>query len=271
MAATASTIPAPDAEKTLIALGELAGRFSVVVIDACESTNSMLRDHPPPDDGRAHVLVAHKQLAGRGRRGRVWQAWPGYSLTFSSLWRFDPSPCVPAGLSLVAGLAVVCSLEKLGVKGLALKWPNDVLLGGKKLAGVLVELVPGRGKTPAAVVGIGLNLALPSEAHIPEQPGVTSLAETMPATELDANKVLAAILSSLDELLQDYAHGGFASLRDAWQQRNALAGQAVSVRDEQSEITGICLGIEDDGALLIDTSRGITRIIVGDVSLRALQ
>lgn len=270
MAVIESTIPAPDANKTVHALGPLAHRFAVVVIDECDSTNSVLRDHPPADDGRTHVLVARHQHAGRGRRGRAWHAWPGFSLTFSSLWRFDPSPAVPAGLSLVAGLAVACTLEKLGVEGVQLKWPNDVLVFGKKVAGILVELVPGRGKTPAAVIGIGVNLALPGDACIPDQPGVTALADETDARDIEANILLAGILTSLDGLLETYTRSGFAALRDAWQQRNAFADLPVSIRDDQSETTGTCVGVDEDGALLLDTDQGRRRIIAGDVSLRAV-
>jgi BirA family biotin operon repressor/biotin-[acetyl-CoA-carboxylase] ligase len=263
------TILAPDASTAGRALGALAERFALVVVDECDSTNSALRDDPPPDDGRVHVLVARHQRAGRGRRGRTWQAWPGCSLTFSSLWRFDPSPTVPAGLSLAAGLAVARTLEDLGVEGVQLKWPNDVMVLGRKIAGILVELVPGRGTTPAAVVGIGVNLALPQDASIPDQPGVTALTREITASEVDASAILAALLLSLRDLLERYAQGGFAALRGAWQQRNAFAGLPVSVRDEQSEIFGICTGVDEDGALLLDTDRGRVRIIAGDVSLRA--
>ncbi len=269
MAVTESSIPAPNAEPTARALGALAQRFAIVVIDQCDSTNSVLRDHPPADDGRTPVLVARHQHAGRGRRGKTWQAWPGFSLTFSILWRFDPSPAVPAGLSLVAGLAVACTLEKLGVQSVQLKWPNDVLVFGKKVAGILVELVPGRGRTPAAVIGIGINLALPDGARIPDQPGITALANELGATKIDANIVLAGVLASLDGLLGIYVSGGFAALRDAWQQLNAFADLPVSVHDELSEVVGTCVGVDEDGALLLDTNQGRRRIIAGDVSLRA--
>lgn len=268
MAATQNTIPATDAESIARALGALASRFALTVVDECDSTNSVLRDAPPADDGRIHVLVAHHQRAGRGRRGRSWQAWAGYSLTFSSLWRFEPSPSVPAGLSLVAGLAVARALEDVGVEGIQLKWPNDVLVLGNKIAGILVELIPGRGKTPAAVIGIGLNLALPDDANIPGQPGVTALAHEI-GTNVDANDLLARLLVRLNDLLQSYAQGGFRSLRGAWQQRNAFAELPVSILDDESETFGICVGVDDDGALLLDTDHGRIRIIAGDVSLRA--
>ena len=249
-------------------LGTLATVFDVRVLLECASTNSELLDAPPPDDGRIPVVVAERQTDGRGRRGRQWQSWSGGSLTFSTLWRFLPGAPVPAGLSLVAGLAVVRALEKLGVSGLQLKWPNDVLVNGDKLAGILVELLPGRGRTPAAIVGIGVNLRLPADAVIPDQPHVTDLASHL-APLPDSNLLLARLLAELHDLFTTYAAAGFPALRGAWQQRNAFANLPVRVSGESSELCGICAGVDDDGALLLRSEEGVVRILSGEVSLRA--
>lgn len=248
-------------------LGPLAHAFGVQVLAECASTNSELMTAPPPDDGRIHVVVTRHQTAGRGRRGRQWQSWPGASLTFSALWRFTPGAPVPAGLSLVAGLAVVRALEGLGVQGLQLKWPNDVLVHGNKLAGILVELQPGRGRTPAAVVGIGLNLCLPAGTRIPDQPGVTDLASHLAAVP-DTGELLARLLRELHTLFDTYAAAGFPALRGAWQQRNAFADLPVTITGEDRAINGLCIGVDDDGALLLRTDEGTTRILSGEVSLR---
>ncbi|HJV27400.1 MAG TPA: biotin--[acetyl-CoA-carboxylase] ligase [Aromatoleum sp.] len=259
-----------SADAILRHLGPLAGEFGLQVRAECASTNSELMDAPPADDGRVHVVVAERQTAGRGRRGRQWQSWSGGSLTFSSLWRFAPGAPVPAGLSLVAGLAVVRALEKLGVQGLQLKWPNDVLVNGSKLAGILVELQPGRGRTPAAVVGIGINLRLPDDAYIPDQPAVTDLArqlDLVPAPEA----LLASVLTELHILFDTYAAAGFAALRGAWQQRNAFADLPVRISGEGTDVVGICTGVDEDGALLVRTEQGLERILSGEVSLRAAQ
>jgi BirA family biotin operon repressor/biotin-[acetyl-CoA-carboxylase] ligase len=251
-------------------LGELADAFALQILDECTSTNSMLMESPPADDGRIHVVAAERQTAGRGRRGRHWQSWGEGSLTFSTLWRFAPGAPVPAGLSLVAGLAVVRTLEKLGVHGLQLKWPNDVLVNGHKLAGILVELQPGRGRTPAAVVGIGVNLQLPADARIPDQPAVTDLSHHLSPLP-ERNSLLAALLRELHPLFETYAAAGFAALRGAWQQRNAFADLPVRVSGEDQTISGICTGVDEDGALLVRTDTGLVRILSGEVSLRAVQ
>jgi BirA family biotin operon repressor/biotin-[acetyl-CoA-carboxylase] ligase len=251
-------------------LGPLASAFALRILPECASTNSELLDAPPADDGRVAVVAAECQTAGRGRRGRPWQSWPEGSLTFSTLWRFLPGAPVPAGLSLVAGLAVVRTLEKLGVEGLQLKWPNDVLVHGDKLAGILVELLPGQARVPVAVVGIGMNLHLPAGFTLPDQAGVTDLASHL-APLPDRNRLLADLLRELHALFDIYATAGFAALRGAWQQRNAFADLPVRVSGDDGAISGICAGVDDDGALLVRSERGLVRILSGEVSLRAAQ
>lgn len=250
------------------ALGPLAAAFSVRWEACVASTNAALIDHLPADDGRVVVLGATEQTAGRGRRGRRWLAWAGGSLTFSVLWRFAPAAPAPAGLSLATGLALARALEKLGVGGIALKWPNDVLVQGRKIAGVLIELSTERDRRLAAVIGIGLNLRLPPDAGIPDQAGgVTDLASELGTTPTQEH-VLAAVLAELHPLLTRYASAGFPPLRQAWQQLNAFAGLPVRVTSEGEEIVGRCVGVDDDGALLLDREHGVTRVLAGDVSLR---
>lgn len=249
-------------------LGSRAPDFDLEVLAECASTNSVLSATGPRDDGRVPVVVAESQTAGRGRRGRSWLAWPGASLTFSVLWRFPVGAPVPAGLSLVVGLALAVALEKLGVAGVRLKWPNDVLIEERKLAGVLVEVQSGRGRGPAAVIGIGLNMALPATAEIPGQPAVCSVSDCL-ADVPDRNQVLAGILAELQDLLGVYGVAGFDALRGAWEQRNAHAGRAVRILGEGVELEGVCQGVDEDGALLLGTQQGVQRILSGEVSLRA--
>ncbi len=250
-------------------LGPLASAFAVSWVETCASTNSELMTLTPPDDDRVHVLVADSQTAGRGRRGRQWQSWTGGSLTFSALWRFPAGAPVPAGLSLVVGLALARALESVGLEGVQLKWPNDVLVHGNKIAGILVELLPGRGRTPAAVIGIGINLSLPDGVEIPDQPGVTDLRRELGATLPSREALLAALLAELNRLLYTYAQAGFSALRGAWQQRNAFADLPVRISGEGDAVVGTCRGVDEDGALLVLTEAGTRRILSGEVSLRA--
>ncbi|HMZ30326.1 MAG TPA: biotin--[acetyl-CoA-carboxylase] ligase [Thauera aminoaromatica] len=185
-------------------------------------------------------------------------------------WRFAPGTPAPAGLSLAAGLALARALEQLGVEGVQLKWPNDVLVHGEKLAGILVELLPVRGRPPAAVIGIGLNLRLPADAAIPDQAGVTDLAAALGGEPPSRPVLLATILGEFHRLFDTYAAAGFPALRGAWEQRNAFAELPVAVRGESATLQGTCAGVDDDGALLLRTGDGVQRVLAGDVSLRPL-
>jgi BirA family transcriptional regulator, biotin operon repressor / biotin---[acetyl-CoA-carboxylase] ligase len=249
-------------------LGSLAGRFDVDALEECDSTSSELMRRADAGAPSGTVVVADRQLAGRGRRGRSWLSAPETSLTFSLLWRFSGPPGQLSGLSLAVGVALAKGLESLGAQGVCLKWPNDVLFreasGFAKLAGILIELSSDRRGTQA-IIGIGLNLAPPPD--LPGQPAA-GLSQVM-ALQPERHAVLAAVLLALIDAIETFSVAGFSGLKDDWQQHHAWQGDLVQVLDEAAEpLTGQCLGVDDDGALLLDTGLGIQRIFSGDVSLR---
>jgi len=234
------------------ALGGKACRFDVDVLAECGSTNAELLARAQAGAPSGTVVLAERQTAGRGRMGREWLSAPGDSLTFSLLWRFPPGMNL-AGLSLAVGVSVARALGKVGAGDTALKWPNDVLRGGKKLAGILIELQ----SNTAAVIGIGLNLRLPDAMPM-------ALREKSAALDLDVdtNGLLAAILVA-------FAAGGFAALRGEWLALHAWTGRMVRVlAPPGAAVEGACAGVAEDGALLLETPAGVQRILSGDVSLR---
>jgi BirA family biotin operon repressor/biotin-[acetyl-CoA-carboxylase] ligase len=249
-------------------LAELAGRFDVDALETCDSTSSELLRRAEAGAPAGTVIVADCQTAGRGRRGRQWLSAPASSLTFSVLWRFPGSMARLGGLSLAVGVALVRALEGLGAQSIGLKWPNDLLLstaeGQAKLAGVLVELASDR-RGCQAVIGIGLNLARPSG----ELPQPAAGLEQAGVPGVDRHLLLAAILRELADVLDRFAADGFAALRGQWQQRHVWQGQAVRILGEgESSLVGTCLGVDEDGALLLETATGRQRIYSGDVTLR---
>ncbi|MBL8490509.1 MAG: biotin--[acetyl-CoA-carboxylase] ligase [Rhodocyclaceae bacterium] len=245
------------------ALGPLAARFDVDVLDECDSTNSQLLDRAEAGAPSGSVLVARHQTAGRGRRGRTWHSAPGDSLTFSLLWRF-PATCPMGGLSLAAGVAVARALEAADVAGIRLKWPNDLLRDGRKLGGILVELVPNSRWT--AVIGIGLNRRLP-EAMPPE---VAELAATL-GPDPAADELLAHLLTHLLTTFEAFAPAGFPAVREAWLARNAHAGAMVRVlSDFEPPLEGRFVDVDEEGALRVSASGQVRRLISGEVSLRPI-
>lgn len=246
------------------ALGDVARRFDIDVLSRCDSTNAVLLARAEAGAPPGTAVIATEQTAGRGRRGRSWFAKPGDSLTFSLLWRFAPDTA-PAGLSLAVGLAVARALSKVGAGDLALKWPNDILRDGRKLGGILVELVPGA--PHAAVIGVGINLRLP--AGMPEDLRAAAAALYMADETADENALYAALLTELLAVLEIFAAQGFAALRPEWMARHAMQNVAVSLAsDFAAPRTGICRGVDADGALLLDIEGRVERILSGEVSLR---
>ncbi|WP_374498173.1 biotin--[acetyl-CoA-carboxylase] ligase [Vogesella indigofera] len=240
-----------------------ANVFTLALADEIDSSNTQLTTRAAQGAPHGLVLAAERQTAGRGRLGRRWQMRLGAGLTFSLLWRFDRGLSGLAGLSLVVGIAIVRALREFGVP-VALKWPNDVLLDGRKLAGILIEL-SGDALGPAAVViGIGLNVAAPGEVDQP----VANLADA--GCKVGRNALLAALLNQLAKVLSQFDRDGFAAFRDEWHQLAAFIGQPVRLSFSHGEpADGVAVGVDDSGALLVDGAAGRRVFHVGEVSLRA--
>jgi len=247
-------------------LGQLSRHFDVEVVAECDSTNARLLALAEAGAPSGRVFAALRQTAGRGRRGRSWFSSADDSLTFSLLWRPPPDTAL-TGLSLAVGVALARVLEELGLPGIALKWPNDLLLYGRKLAGVLIELAPGV-RRQAVVIGVGINLRRPRDWPEDLQLTAAALADTglpLPA----ASTLLARLLAALSEALVCFAAEGFASAREQWLEMHAFQGSMVRLFSDFAEpIDGLCCGVDSDGALLLETAAGVRRVITGEVSLR---
>jgi BirA family biotin operon repressor/biotin-[acetyl-CoA-carboxylase] ligase len=251
------------------ALGSSAPRFGVEVIDRVESTNTLLMQRAAAGARGGAVIAAEWQTSGRGRRGRAWHALPGAALTFSLLWRFEQGAGLLAGLSLAVGVAVTRALARCGVKDAGLKWPNDVLWRGRKLAGILIEMQGDMLGPSAAVIGIGLNCRMPAALRDRiDQPAVdiTTAAGVAP----ERNRLLATLLIELDRVLTEFARDGFAPFRDDWQRCHVYQGRPVRIDlPDGGIVNGTAEGVAENGALLLATQSGQLRLHSGEVTLRA--
>jgi BirA family biotin operon repressor/biotin-[acetyl-CoA-carboxylase] ligase len=211
------------------------------------------------------LLVAENQTAGRGRAGRSWLSSAGGSLTFSLAWHFDGGPQRLAGLPLAVGVALAETLARLGVP-VQLKWPNDLLKDGNKLAGILIETQAASAGGTWTVIGIGLNLVMPDELE--ERIGRTVAAVPWLA-QMDRDTLMAALLDGLAGALHEFAAGGFAAFAGRWNLRHAYQGHTVRIIDRGEVLhEGVAAGVDDAGRLLLDTDAGRVTIVAGDVSLR---
>ncbi len=258
-----------DPDAVLARLGPERSAVRLVVAESVDSTNERLIRLVAEGTPGGYCLVALNQTAGRGRRGRRWLSDSSGSLTFSLLWRFDRKSAQQlSGLTLVVALAVCRALESLGIDGLALKWPNDLLRHGRKVAGILVELAETSGDDISAVIGIGLNVSLDD-----------ALSDNLPNPAFDLRDaqghtpargdVLAAILLDLFPALRQFAKEGFPPFQAEWLARSAHHERRIrlALPNHKVEI-GICVGLTREGALLLRQGERVTPFLTGDVSLR---
>ena len=248
------------------AIAQLANAgVAVEVVLETGSTNADLLARVPTLDGNL-LLVAERQTAGRGRAGRSWLSAEGGSLTFSLAWKFRAPLHALAGLPLAVGVALAETLAALDVT-VQLKWPNDLLKDGAKLAGVLIETQGGADGAIWAVIGVGLNLALPDELEA----RIGSPAASAPwLAKMDRDELMAALLARLGASLRDFEQHGFAVFSARWNRLHAWHGCPVAVIDRGRTLhEGVAAGVDDSGALLLDGACGRIAVHAGDVSLRA--
>jgi len=249
-------------------LRDVNPRIRPEVHGAIDSTSDELRRRAVRDDDIDRLaIVADTQTAGRGRQGRDWVDRPGGSLLFSLGWTTALAPEHLAGLTLAAGVAVCVALEAAGADGVKLKWPNDVLYAHRKLGGILVESLarPAGGST--VILGVGINVALDAATRGRVDAAITDLDATGWRGTREAT--LAGILCELDRTLERFAEAGFAPFRAAWLARHALQQRNVSVRSAGREVAaGRAIGVDDQGALLLQTPTGIRRLLSGELTLR---
>jgi len=249
-------------------LGVRSAAFSLEVLDLAASTNTLLMERAAGGAPGGSVLAAEWQTQGRGRRGRVWHATPGAALTFSLLWRFQQGAGALSGLSLAIGVAVMRALARWGVTDAGLKWPNDVIWRGRKLAGMLIEMQGEVTGPSAAVIGLGFNCRLPDTLRDRIDQPVVDLAQ-ITGNAPDRNRLLAMLLEDMADVLETFAETGFAPLRDEWDRQHVYRGKPVRLTlPDAATIDGTVRGVDENGALLLETANGVRRVHSGDVSLR---
>ena len=258
-----------DKNLVLNAIGEQRAWFNLHILDEVTSTNTYLMQQK----GIAHAtcVAAHVQTHGKGRRGRTWVSQLGSSLTFSLLWRFQCGAAALSGLSLAVGVALMRTFNSIGVNDAQLKWPNDVLVNGKKLAGILIELQGDLEGPSAAVIGVGINLNLPKNvlANI-DQPAIDLVSASL--KPVNQSELLGMLLKHLADVLSGFEQHGFIGLRDEWLSYHAYQNKSVRMLlPNGTDVQGVVKSVADDGILLVETALGLQRFSAGEISLRGLE
>ncbi len=226
-------------------------------LESCASTNDTLLALAEAHAPEGTLVVADHQTAGRGRLGRTWLSDPGQGLLFSLLARPPLPPEIAVTLPLVAGLAVAQTLRDLNIKA-GLKWPNDVLIGERKVCGILCEAQTSARGLEGIIVGVGINIGAVPEAVAYRAVGL--------AQSLDRLTLLAKLCATFENFYRRWLKGGLSALRTELDALDCKCGHPITVRPAGAPIEGIARGIREDGALLLETASGMEAILCGEIA-----
>ncbi|MEO5366439.1 MAG: biotin--[acetyl-CoA-carboxylase] ligase [Magnetococcus sp. WYHC-3] len=239
-----------------------------VVLAEADSSNRVAADMARAGCPEGTLVVVEHQSAGRGRLGRTWVAPPGCNLSFSLVLRPPILPGQAAQLTLLAALALAETARGLGLPEARIKWPNDLLVQGLKVAGVLTEMDAEAERVRAVVVGVGINVLGSVRQFPPElRQRVTTLAAALsPLSPPLRPAVLAAFLHHFEVWYQRWLTEGFAPIPAAWSAHAGSLGQSVCVHQGRETFCGIARGLDEQGFLLVEHADGsLTRVVSGDV------
>lgn len=241
---------------------------SVAVLPVIDSTNQYLLDRLSSLQS-GDACIAEYQQAGRGRRGRKWFSPFGANLYLSMYWRLEEGPAAAIGLSLVIGIVMAEVLHDLGADQVRVKWPNDLYLQDRKLAGILVELTGKTGDAAQIVIGAGINLAMRRvESEVVNQ-GWINLQEA--GIKIDRNKLAVRLINELRVALEQFEKEGLSPFLMRWEKLDNFIYRPVKLIIGDREIFGISRGIDEQGALLLEQNGAIKAWVGGEISLRSAE
>jgi BirA family biotin operon repressor/biotin-[acetyl-CoA-carboxylase] ligase len=239
----------------------------IEILKSVDSTNKYLHEQTDADYSKA-VVFAERQTSGRGRRGKAWVSPFAANIYMSILWDFEQGAQALEGLSLGVGVAVRRALVELGIGNVGLKWPNDIYIGDKKLGGILLEMIGDPAGQCSVIVGVGINVAMPSKNTVDiDQPWTDLNSES--AMPVSRNKLAANLTDHIFQLLDSFEVIGFGHYRDEWQDADAFKGRQGTIQTPRDAISGTIVGVDNRGAVQLRLPNGeVQSFIGGELSLR---
>ncbi len=231
------------------------------------STNTHLLETVGASKNSGVICLAEQQTSGRGRRGRTWVSPFGGNLYLSLLWRFAGGAAQLAGLSLAMAIAITRVLRESGLDTVAVKWPNDILVSKRKLAGILLEIAGEASGPCSVVVGVGLNMRVSSaEMDTIDQPWIDLESEL--GRRVGRNEMAGRLINHLLAAIQEFEKDGLAPFLDEWKAHDSYAGQEVILHLPEEDIRGVVRGVDNSGALLLAQAGEMRRFHSGEISMR---
>ncbi|SOQ14418.1 bifunctional biotin--[acetyl-CoA-carboxylase] ligase/biotin operon repressor BirA [Pseudomonas syringae group genomosp. 3] len=243
----------------------MPSEWSVRTYDSIDSTNAEASRLIALGAPMPLLVVAEQQTAGRGRRGRKWVSPFAENLYYSLVLRIDGGMGQLEGLSLLVGLAVMNVLRDMGVQGAGLKWPNDVLVGRQKIAGILLELIGDPADVCHVIIGVGVNVNMRASTEVDQLWTSVRLQTGAPA---DRNTIAARISAQLEALLAVHRQEGFLAFQKEWEQGHLWQGAAVKLLSGIETVEGVVLGVDSLGALRLEVNGLEKSFSGGELSLR---
>ncbi len=243
----------------------------LIIDEVTDSTNAEALRRVAQGAGAGVVCTAEQQSSGRGRRGRSWVSPFARNVYVSLVGEFSQGAAALEGLSLAVGVAVAKALESSGISGVQLKWPNDILFEGAKLGGILLEMVGDAAGSCQLAIGVGLNVAMPERAAQTIEQDWTDVRRIADAGGIACpgrNELLSALLNELLPLIARFETEGFSPWQKSWKALDAHAGKPVILSSGHEQMAGVARGVNERGALQLETSLGIQSIFGGEISLR---
>ena len=239
----------------------------IEILKSVDSTNKYLHEQTDADYSKA-VVFAERQTSGRGRRGKAWVSPFAANIYMSILWDFEQGAQALEGLSLGVGVAVRRALVELGIGNVGLKWPNDIYIGDKKLGGILLEMIGDPAGQCSVIVGVGINVAMPSKNTVDiDQPWTDLNSES--AMPVSRNKLAANLTDHIFQLLDSFEVIGFGHYRDEWHDADAFKGRQGTIQTPRDAISGTIVGVDNRGAVQLRLPNGeVQSFIGGELSLR---
>ncbi|MCS6261544.1 bifunctional biotin--[acetyl-CoA-carboxylase] ligase/biotin operon repressor BirA [Shewanella baltica] len=234
--------------------------------DEIASTNAFMLSHTT-ELKNGDVCVAEYQSAGRGRRGRTWVSPYGHHLYFSLFWTFPQGMAQAMGLSLVVACTLVEVLKSFGVENIGVKWPNDIYLDNKKLAGILIEMSGQADSQCQLIIGVGVNMAMSDEQGKGIDQPWSDLSELVDMP--DKTALVIELQKQLKRDIQLFEREGLAAFKARWQAADLFYGREIRLLMGEKSVEGICRGVDEQGAVLLETVDGVQAFIGGEISLRA--
>ncbi len=233
----------------------------IFVFPSTDSTNRVALDMGRKGAPHGQAILAETQTSGRGRLGRAWTSPAGKGIYLSVILRPKLALSQLSKLTLAAAVAAAETLEAAKIKNVQIKWPNDLLIKGRKVCGILTELVAEADRVECVILGIGINVNT-AQADLPPQ--ATSL-KLEAGRDLDRNLLTAQLLNNLEVRLAQVEGRAWEQTRAAWNRRSAVKGKSVKVTTLNEAVVGTAQGIDPSGALLVKTRDGLKKVYSGDV------